>query len=49
VRVEFAAAIYRQKNRGDRRESTFLDDDDRNTLLSTFAKAGEKTDLQVHA
>jgi len=36
-------------NRGDRRESIFLDNADRKLFLSTLAEACTKTDWQVHA
>lgn len=49
LRVEFAGAIYHLMNRGDRRESIFLDDRDRKTFLTTLGEACAKTGWQIHA
>ena len=49
MRVEYAGAIYHVMSRGDRRESIFLDDVDRQDFLKTLAQACQKTGFQVHA
>jgi REP element-mobilizing transposase RayT len=49
LRVEYPGAIYQVMNRGDRRESVFLGDSDRQLFLETLAQTCEKTNWQVHA
>ena len=49
LRVEHEGAIYHVKNRGDRRESIFLDDEDRQRFMTTLGEACAKTGWQVHA
>jgi putative transposase len=52
LRVEYPGAIYHVMNRGDRRESIFLGDTDRQlslVSLETFAQTCEKTNWPVHA
>src|SRR3990172_3051740 len=49
LRVEYAGAIYRVMNRGDRREEIFRDDEDRQRFLTTLGEACAKTGWQVHA
>jgi hypothetical protein len=48
MRVEYPGAICHVMDRGDRREEIFVDDVDRQDLLKTLAKAGQKTGWQVH-
>jgi len=49
LRVQYPGAIYHIMNRGDRRESIFKDDQDRQCFLDTLGQACAKTDWQVHA
>ena len=49
LRVEYPGAIYHLMNRGDRRESIFKDDEDRQRFLVTLAEACGKTGWEVHA
>ena len=49
LRVEFEGAVYHVMNRGERRESIFLDDSDRQLFLETLTQTCEKTNGQVHA
>jgi len=49
LRVEFAGAIYRVINRGDRRQEIFCDDRDRSRFLETLAEGCAKTGWQVRA
>jgi len=52
MRVEYPGAIYHVMNRGDRRESIFVDDVDRQSRrrgMKTLAEACQKTDWKVHA
>jgi len=49
LRVEYPGAIYHLMNRGDRRESIFKDDEDRQRFLGTLGEACVKTGWQVHA
>jgi REP element-mobilizing transposase RayT len=49
LRVQYPGAIYHVMNRGDRRETIFVDDEDRELFLETLGEACEKTDWQVHA
>ena len=49
LRVEYPGAIYHVMNRGDRRESIFHDDQDRQRFLDALEEACAKTGWQVHA
>lgn len=49
LRVEYEGAVYHLMNRGDRRESIFLDDEDRQLFLETLDESCVKTGWQVHA
>ena len=49
IRVEYPDAVYHVMSRGNRRESIFLDDVDRQDFLKTLAEACLKTGWQVHA
>ena len=49
LRLEYEGAIYHVMNRGDRRESIFLDDEDRQRFVTTLGEACAKTGWQVHA
>ena len=49
IRVEYPDPVYHVMSRGDRRESIFLDDVDRQDFLKTLADACQKTGWQVHA
>ena len=49
MRVEYPGAMYHVMSRGDRGESIFLDDVDRQDFVKTLAEACQKTDWQVHA
>jgi REP element-mobilizing transposase RayT len=49
LRVEYPGAIYHVVNRGDRRESIFRDDTDRQRFVHTLGEACAKTAWQVHA
>jgi putative transposase len=49
LRVEFPGAIYHVMNRGNRRESIFHDDSDRQHFLDTLAESCAKTGWQVQA
>jgi REP element-mobilizing transposase RayT len=49
LRVEYPGAIYHVMNRGDRRETIFRDDEDRQRFLTTLGEACAKTGWQVHA
>src|SRR5271170_1019921 len=49
LRVEYRGAVYHVMNRGDRRESIFLDEEDRRRFLVTLGEACAKTGWQVHA
>jgi len=48
LRVEYEGAIYHVMNRGDRRESIFLCDEDRQLFLETLQEVCQKTGWQVH-
>ena len=39
LRIEYAGAVYHVRNRGDRREAIFEDDQDRQRFLETVAEA----------
>jgi len=45
----YPGAIYRVRNRGDRRDKIFQDDQDHPHFLTTLAQACEKTNWQAHA
>lgn len=47
LRIQYPGAIYHAINRGDRRESFFLDDNDRTHFLETLGEACQKTDRPV--
>lgn len=49
ARLEFAGAVYHLLDRGDRRETVFRDDRDRETFLTTLGQACERTGWRVHA
>jgi len=49
LRLEYAGAIYHVMNRGDRRESIFLGEEDRQLFVETLGEACQKTGWQVHA
>ena len=49
LRLQYPGAIYHVMSRGDRRESIFLNDVDRQDFLNTLAEACQKTGWQVHA
>lgn len=49
LRIEFAGALYHVTSRGDRRESIFVDDEDRRALLSVVAQGLERFDAQMLA
>ena len=49
LRVEYPGAIYHVLNRGDRRETIFQDEADRQRFLDTLGEACLKTGWQVHA
>ncbi len=48
-RVEYPGAIYHVMSRGDRGESIYLDDVDRQDFVKTLAEACQKTGWEVHA
>ena len=47
LRMEYPGAVYHVMNRGERRDAIFKDDQDRQTFLSTLAKAAGKVALAV--
>ncbi len=49
LRIEFDGAVYHVTSRGDRREPIFVDDDDRERLLTVVGHAMERFDAQVLA
>ena len=49
LRIEYAGAIYHVMNRGDRRESIFREEADRELFLETLGQACAKTGWEVHA
>ena len=49
LRVEYPGAIYHVMSRGNRRQSIFLDEVDRQDFLKTLAEACRKTGWQAHA
>ena len=49
LRVEYAGAMYHVMSRGDRYESIYLDDVDREDFLKTLAEACQKAGWQVNA
>ena len=48
VRIQYPGATYHVINRGDHREPTFRDDEDRRQFLSTLEEGCQKTAWQVH-
>src|SRR6266568_8232934 len=49
LRIQYPGAVYHVMNRGDRRESIFHDDADRQWFIETLGEACGKTGWQVHA
>jgi len=49
LRLEYEGAIHHVMNRGDRRESIFLGEEDRQLFVETLGEACQKTGWQVHA
>src|SRR6266436_6787287 len=49
LRIQYGGAIYHLMSRGDRRDPSFEDDQDRERILETLGQACEKTCWQVHA
>ncbi len=49
LRIEYPGAVYHVMNRGDRRETIFHDDPDRELFLATLTEACAKAHWQVHA
>jgi putative transposase len=49
LRVQYPGAVYHVVNRGDRREPSFQDDQDRLLFLETPGETCAKTDWQIHA
>jgi REP element-mobilizing transposase RayT len=49
VKVKYEEAIYHMMNCGDRRETIFTDDTDREIFLTALGESCAKTDSQVHA
>ena len=49
LRIEYPGAVYHVMNRGDRRESIFLNEKDRELFLETLGEACAKTGWEVHA
>ena len=49
LRIQYPGAVYHAMNRGDRRETIFLDERDRRRFLDTLGERCAKTGWQVHA
>jgi REP element-mobilizing transposase RayT len=49
LRVEYPAAAYHVRNRGDRREPILRDDADRQRFIATLGEVCAKTGWPVHA
>lgn len=49
LRIEFPGAVYHVTSRGDRRESIFADDDDRQALLAVVEQGLQRFDAQMLA
>src|SRR5437016_13820780 len=49
LRLQYPGAIYHVINRGDRRESIFLDANDQRLFLRTLEEVCEKTAWEIHA
>ena len=47
LRIEFPDAVYHVTSRGDRRESIFEDDEDRQCWLRVLAQGMERFDAQI--
>jgi REP-associated tyrosine transposase len=47
LRIEFPGAVYHVTSRGDRRESIFVDDEDRQSLLEVVAQALSRFDAEA--
>ena len=48
-RVEYAGAVYHVMDRGDRLETVFRDDGDRELFLKTLGQACDRTGWRVHS
>ena len=48
LRIQYPGAVYHVMNRGDRRESIFHDDADRQRFIETLGEVCGKTGWQVH-
>jgi hypothetical protein len=42
LRIEFAGALYHVTSRGDRQETVYVDDEDREVFLRTLAEEAER-------
>ena len=49
LRIQYPGAVYHVMNRGDRRESIFHDDADRQRFIETLGEVCGKTGWQVQA
>ena len=49
VRVEYSGAVYHLLNRGNRCETIFRDEEDRQRFIATLGEVCGKTGWQVHA
>jgi hypothetical protein len=49
VRIEYEGAVYHVMCRGDRGESVFPSEGDRETFLDTLAEACERTGFEIHS
>ena len=49
IRIEFEGALYHVMARGNQREPTFLDEEDRNTFLRTLDEACAMTGWRIPA
>ncbi len=49
LRIEFAGALYHITSRGDRRETIYADDDDREAFLGVLAEVVERYNWICHA
>src|SRR6266545_970065 len=49
LRIQYPGAVYHVMNRGERRESIFHDNDDRQRFIETLGEVCGKTGWQVHA
>ena len=46
LRVEFEGAVYHVMNRGDQRERSFVDEEDRTLFVATLGQAWAKTECE---